>query len=95
MSKKEKEKFDFDRKDINKNSINIQNKKNKITHIKTDFQINYKIFPNNKEGYILQKMSIVQKLKNIEKKYEKIFQAEDDEDFKFIINELYSKFKLK
>ena len=95
LSKKEKEIFDFDRKDINKNSINFQNKKNKITHINTDFQTNYKNFPNNKEGLILQKMSIVQKLKNIEKKYEKIIQPEDDEDLKFIINELYSKFQLK
>ncbi len=40
-------------------------------------------------------MSIVQKLKNIEKKYEKLLQMEDDEDLKFIINELHSKFKLK
>jgi hypothetical protein len=40
-------------------------------------------------------MSIIQKLKDIEKKYTKHFEKEDDEDLKFIINELYSCFKLK
>ena len=95
MSKKEKEKYDFDKKDINQNSKNIQNKKNKVFHIKTEFQANYNNFPNNKEGIMLQKMSLLQKLKNIEKKYEKVFKSDDDEDFKFIINELYEKFQLK
>ena len=95
MTKKEKEVYDFDKKDINQSSKNMSNKKNKNTYINTDFQANYNNLPNNKEGLMLQKMSIVQKLKNIEKKYENLFQLEDDEDFKFIINELHSKFKLK
>ena len=95
MSKKEKEKYDFDKKDINQNPKNIQNKKNKVFHIQTEFQANYNNFPNNKEGIMLQKISLLQKLKNIEKKYEKVFKSDDDEDFKFIINELYEKFQLK
>ena len=97
MTKKEKEIYDFDKKDINQNSKETKNKNNKNQYIKinTDFQINYKKFPNNKEGILLQNMSIVQKLKNIEKKYESKFQLEDDEDFKFIIKELQSKFNLK
>ena len=95
MTKKEKEVYDFDKKDINQNSKNVVNTKKKNNYINTDFQANYSNLPNNKEGLMLQKMSIVQKLKNIEKKYEKLLQMEDDEDLKFIINELHSKFKLK
>ena len=95
MTKKEKEIYDFDKKDIYQASKNIINKNDKNCYINTDFQSNYNNLPNNKEGLTLQKMSIVQKLKNIEKKYQKLFQTEDDEDLKFIINELYSKFNLK
>lgn len=95
MTKKEKEKYDFDKKDINQNINNINNKKIKKQFINTEFQINYNNIPNNNEGITLQKMALVQKLKNIEKKYETLLQIEDDSDLKFIINELYSKFQLK
>ena len=89
LSKKEKEIYDFEKGDLPK----ISNYKNANT--KTDFQTSYNNFPNNQEGLILQKISLVQKLKNIDKKYEKILEKEDDEDFKFIIKELYEKFQLK
>ena len=95
MTKKEKEKYDFDKKEMDHNMNNINYKKPKKQYINTDFQTNYNNFPNNEEGFILKKMSIVQKLKNIEKKYEKFFQTEDDLDLKFIINEINSKFQLK
>jgi len=95
MTKKEKEKYDFDKKEMDRNMNNINYKKPKKQYINTDFQTNYNNFPNNEEGFILKKMSIVQKLKNIEKKYEKFFQTEDDLDLKFIINEINSKFQLK
>ena len=98
MTKKEKEKYDFDNKDINQNIININNINNnkiKKQFINTEFQINYNNIPNISEGITLQKMALVQKLKNIEKKYETLLQIEDDSDLKFIIKELYSKFDLK
>ena len=95
MTKKEKEKYDFDKRDINQNIINNGNKKVKKQYINTEFQMNYNNFPNNKEGITLQKMALVQKLKNIEKKYETLLQIEDASDLKFIINEIYSKFQLK
>ena len=100
MTKKEKEKYDFDKKDINQNINNINNinnKKQKKQFINTEFQINYNNISNINinEGITLQKMALIQKLKNIEKKYETLLQIEDDSDLKFIINELYSKFQLK
>ena len=100
MTKKEKEKYDFDKKDINQNINNINNinnKKQKKQFINTEFQINYNNISNinTNEGITLQKMALIQKLKNIEKKYETLLQIEDDSDLKFIINELYSKFQLK
>ena len=97
MTKKEKEKYDFDKKDINQNINNINNKKQKKQFINTEFQINYNNISNINinEGTTLQKMALIQKLKNIEKKYETLLQIEDDSDLKFIINELYSKFQLK
>ena len=100
MTKKEKEKYDFDKKDINQNINNINNinnKKQKKQFINTEFQINYNNISNINinEGITLQKMALIQKLKNIEKKYENLLQIEDDSDLKFIINELYSKFQLK
>ena len=100
MTKKEKEKYDFDKKDINQNINNINNinnKKQKKQFINTEFQINYNNIYNINinEGITLQKMALIQKLKNIEKKYETLLQIEDDSDLKFIINELYSKFQLK
>ena len=101
MTKKEKEKYDFDKKDINQNInninniYNINNKKQKKQFINTEFQINYNNISNINEGITLQKMALIQKLKNIEKKYETLLQIEDDSDLKFIINELYSKFQLK
>ena len=95
MTKKEKEIYDFDKRDINQNIINNGNKKVKKQYINTEFQMNYNNFPNNKEGITLQKMALVQKLKNIEKKYETLLQIEDASDLKFIINEIYSKFQLK
>ena len=87
--------YDFDKKEMDHNMNNINYKKPKKQYINTDFQTNYNNFPNNDEGFILKKMSIVQKLKNIEKKYEKFFQTKDDLDLKFIINEINSKFQLK
>ena len=95
LTKKEKEKYDFDKKEINQNNINNKIINKTKNHLNTEFQMNYNNFPIDKEGLILQKMSIVQKLKNIEKKYQSVLQAEDDSDLKFIINELYSKFHLK
>ena len=95
LTKKEKEKYDFDKKEINQNIKNNKNTNIKKQHSNTEFQMNYNNIPIDKEGLILQKLSIVQKLKNIEKKYQTVLQAEDDSDLKFIINELYSKFHLK
>ena len=95
MTKKQKEIYDFDKKEINIKSENNITKNNKNSYLNTNFQSNYNNFTYDKEGILLKKMSIVQKLKNIEKKYKKYFEKEDDEDLKFIINKLYSGFKLK
>ena len=96
MTKKQKEIYDFDKKEINQNQNSDDITKTiKDSDINTIFQSNYNNFPHNEEGLISQKMSIIQKLKDIEKKYTKHFEKEDDEDLKFIINELYSCFKLK
>ena len=95
MTKKQKEIYDFDKKEINKKSENNITKNNKNSYLNTNFQSNYNNFTYDKEGILLKKMSIVQKLKNIEKKYKKNLEKEDDEDLKFIINELYSGLKLK
>lgn len=105
MSKKEKEIYDFNKKEINYSQSQYQNRKeeknNKNTsvintnNIKTDFIINYMQIPHNKEGELLQNMALLSKLKNFEKKYGRNIQKEDDEDLKFIIKELYSKFKFK
>ena len=96
MTKKEKEVYDFNKKDINQNpkqsSINTMNKNNKF---ETDFKISYNQIPYNKEGELLKNMALISKLKNLEKKYGKNLQKEDDEDLKFIIKELYSKFNIK
>ena len=96
MTKKEKEVYDFNKKDINQNpkqsNINTMNKNNKI---ETDFKISYNQIPYNKEGELLKNMALISKLKNLEKKYGKNLQKEDDEDLKFIIKELYSKFNIK
>ena len=51
--------------------------------------------PNDKEGEMLKSMTLISKLKNLEKKYGRNIQKEDDEDFKFVIKELYSKLKFK
>ena len=93
MTKKEKEKYDFDKKIINQ----IQTRANtaEINNTITDFKMNYKQIPNNNEGFVLQNMAIINKLKNLEKKYGNKFQKDDDEDLKFIINKLYNKLKLK
>ena len=96
MTKKEKEVYDFNKKDINQNpkqsNINTMNKNNKF---ETDFKINYNQIPYNKEGELLKNMALLSKLKNLEKKYGKNLQKEDDEDLKFIIKELYSKLNIK
>ena len=96
MTKKEKEVYDFNKKDINQNpkqsNINTMNKNNKF---ETDFKINYNQIPYNKEGELLKNMALISKLKNLEKKYGKNLQKEDDEDLKFIIKELYSKLNIK
>ena len=96
MTKKEKEVYDFNKKDINQNpkqsSINTMNKNNKF---ETDFKISYNQIPYNKEGELLKNMALISKLKNLEKKYGKNLQKEDDEDLKFIIKELYSKLNIK
>ena len=96
MTKKEKEVYDFNKKDINQNpkqsSINTMNKNNKF---ETDFKISYNQIPYNKEGELLKNMALLSKLKNLEKKYGKNLQKEDDEDLKFIIKELYSKLNIK
>ena len=100
MTKKEKEIYDFDKRDINQYKKEDKNKKvnnigNNAININTDFKISYMQIPNNKDGEILQNMTLLNKLKNLEKKYGKNIQKEDDEDLKFIINQLYAKFKLK
>ena len=96
MTKKEKEIYDFNKKDINQNpkqsNINTMNKNNKF---ETDFKISYNQIPYNKEGELLKNMALISKLKNLEKKYGKNLQKEDDEDLKFIIKELYSKLNIK
>ena len=100
MTKKEKEIYDFDKRDINQYKKEDKNKKvnnigNNAINMNTDFKISYMQIPNNKDGEILQNMTLLNKLKNLEKKYGKNIQKEDDEDLKFIINQLYAKFKLK
>ena len=100
MTKKEKEIYDFDKRDINQYKKEDKNKKfnnigNNAINMNTDFKISYMQIPKNKDGEILQNMTLLNKLKNLEKKYGKNIQKEDDEDLKFIINQLYAKFKLK
>ena len=105
MSKKEKEIYDFEKKEIiqpqyqpqyqhPKNNIVI-NSNNINNNINTDFQFSYMQIPHNKEGEMLKNMALISKLKSFERKYGKNIQKEDDEDLKFVINELYSKLKLK
>ena len=93
MTKKEKEKYDFDKKIINQRQARANTPE--INNTNTDFKMNYKQIPNNNEGFVLQNMAIINKLKNLEKKYGNKIQKDDDEDLKFIINQLYNKFKLK
>ena len=106
MSKKEKEIYDFNKKDINQSQSQYQytkqerNKKNNVVinnnnTINTDFKFSYMQIPHNKEGEMLQNMALFSKLRNLEKKYGRNIQKEDDEDLMFIINELYSKLKFK
>ena len=106
MSKKEKEIYDFEKKDINPYQPQYQHPKeerysnNNISiysnnNINTDFKMCYMQIPNDKEGEMLKSMTLISKLKNLEKKYGRNIQKEDDEDFKFVIKELYSKLKFK
>ena len=95
MTKKEKETYDFNKKDIGQKDLNSNNNKSKIDPNTTDFKLNYMQIPRNDEVFILQNMAIVSKLKNLEKKYGSKIQREDDEDLKFIIGQLYHKFNLK
>ena len=100
MTKKEKEIYDFDKRDINNYKKEEKNKKvnnvnNNRIEINTDFKISYMQIPKNKEGETLQNMALLSKLKNLERKYGKNIQKEDDEDLKFVINQLYSKFNFK
>ena len=100
MTKKEKDAYDFEKKDIIEKDINQYKKENKpvkpiYNNPPTDFKMNYMQIPLNKEGVILQNMALLSKLKHLEKKYGKNIQKEDDEDLKFIINQLYSKLKIK
>ena len=94
MTKKEKEIYDFNKTNVEQKQNNI-NKKVNANFTNTEFKINYNQIQKNKEGEILQNMALISKLKNLEKKYRNSLQKEDDEDLKFIINELYNKFKLK
>ena len=98
MTKKEKEIYDFNNKEINYIKKEELNNKAKIAmniSKTTNFKMNYLQIPGDKEGEMLQNMALLSKLKNLEKKYGKHLQKEDDEDLKFIINELYTKFKFK
>ena len=95
MTKKEKEIYDFNKKDIGHKDLNFNANKSKTNSNTTDFKLNYMQIPRNDEGFILQNMAIVSKLKNLEKKYGSKIQKEDDEDLKFIIGQLYHKFNLK
>ena len=97
MTKKEKEIYDFDKRDINQKPKEINNINKAIMNIdnETDFKISYTQIPHNKEGELLKNMALLSKLKNLEKKYGKKLQKEDHEDLRFIINELYSRLKIK
>jgi len=95
MTKKEKETYDFNKKDIGHKDLNFNANKSKTNSNTTDFKLNYMQIPRNNEGFTLQNMAIVSKLKNLEKKYGSKIQREDDEDLKFIIGQLYHKFNLK
>ena len=97
MTKKEKEIYDFNKKDINQKPKEINNKNNVNMHInnETDFKISYTQIPHNREGELLKNMALLSRLKNLEKKYGKNLQKEDNDDLRFIINELYSRLKIK
>ena len=97
MTKKEKEIYDFDKRDINQKPKEINNINKAIMNIdnETDFKISYTQIPHNKEGELLKNMALLSRLKNLEKKYGKKLQKEDHEDLRFIINELYSRLKIK
>ena len=97
MTKKEKEIYDFNKKDINQKPKEINNKNNVNMYInnETDFKISYTQIPHNREGELLKNMALLSRLKNLEKKYGKNLQKEDNDDLRFIINELYSRLKIK
>ena len=97
MTKKEKEIYDFDKRDINQKPKEINNINKAIMNIdnETDFKISYTQIPHNKEGELLKNMALLSRLKNLEKKYGKKLQKEDHDDLRFIINELYSRLKIK
>ena len=77
MTKKEKEIYDFNKKDIGHKDLNFNANKSKTNSNTTDFKLNYMQIPRNDEGFILQNMAIVSKLKNLEKKYGSKIQRED------------------
>jgi TBC1 domain family protein 5 len=97
MTKKEQEIYDFDKRDINQKPKEINNINKAIMNInnETDFKISYTQIPHNKEGELLKNMALLSRLKNLEKKYGKKLQKEDQDDLRFIISELYSRLKIK